>query len=87
VNVVVYRLIAKNTTEEKVTALKARKAELFRGVMEEGDFATPTQEPRRRAHRCGRGPSGSGSTIRGWPSSGKHASASPGATTSARVPA
>lgn len=38
-NVMVYRLVAKDTMEEKVMALKARKAELFRGVMDEGDFA------------------------------------------------
>ncbi len=37
--VMVYRLVAKDTIEEKVMALKARKAELFRGVMDEGDFA------------------------------------------------
>ncbi|HEX5119756.1 MAG TPA: SNF2-related protein [Pseudonocardiaceae bacterium] len=36
-NVMVYRLIAKNTIEEKVMALKARKAELFTNVMDEGD--------------------------------------------------
>ena len=33
----VYRLVAKNTIEEKVMALKARKAELFTNVIEEGD--------------------------------------------------
>jgi superfamily II DNA or RNA helicase len=36
-NVMVYRLIAKNTIEEKVMALKARKAELFTNVMDEGN--------------------------------------------------
>jgi len=36
-NVMVYRLIAKDTIEEKVVALKARKAELFANVMDEGD--------------------------------------------------
>jgi len=36
-NVMVYRLIAKDTIEEKVMALKTRKAELFSGVMDEGD--------------------------------------------------
>jgi SNF2 family DNA or RNA helicase len=36
-NVMVYRLIAKDTIEEKVMALKARKAELFAGLMGDGD--------------------------------------------------
>ena len=36
-NVMVYRLIAKDTIEEKVMALKARKAELFSSVMDHGD--------------------------------------------------
>ncbi|HEY0816836.1 MAG TPA: DEAD/DEAH box helicase [Pseudonocardia sp.] len=36
-NVMVYRLIAKDTIEEKVLALARRKAELFTGVMDEGD--------------------------------------------------
>jgi SNF2 family DNA or RNA helicase len=36
-NVMVYRLIAKDTIEEKVLALARRKAELFAGVMDEGD--------------------------------------------------
>ena len=36
-NVMVYRLIAKDTIEEKVMALKARKAELFAGLMDEGN--------------------------------------------------
>ena len=35
-NVMVYRLIAKNTIEERVMALQARKAELFANVMDEG---------------------------------------------------
>ncbi len=40
-NVMVYRLIAKDTIEEKVLALARRKAELFSGVMDEGEaFAT-----------------------------------------------
>lgn len=39
-NVVVYRLVAKDTIEEKVMALKARKAELFGGVLDGGDFAS-----------------------------------------------
>jgi SNF2 family DNA or RNA helicase len=33
----VYRLIAKNTIEERVMALQARKAELFANVMDEGN--------------------------------------------------
>jgi SNF2 family DNA or RNA helicase len=36
--VMVYRMIAANTIEEKVVALAARKAELFRGVMDDGDL-------------------------------------------------
>ena len=36
-NVMVYRLIAKDTIEEKVMALKARKAELFANVIDEGN--------------------------------------------------
>ena len=36
-NVVVYRLIAKDTIEEKVMELKARKAALFSSVMESGN--------------------------------------------------
>ncbi|HLH59123.1 MAG TPA: SNF2-related protein [Streptosporangiaceae bacterium] len=36
-NVMVYRLIAAGTIEEKVMALKARKAELFASVMDDGD--------------------------------------------------
>jgi SNF2 family DNA or RNA helicase len=36
-NVMVYRLIAKDTIEEKVLALARRKAKLFAGVMDEGD--------------------------------------------------
>ena len=36
-NVMVYRLVAKDTIEEKVMALKARKAELFASVMDDGD--------------------------------------------------
>lgn len=36
-NVMVYRLIAKDTIEEKVMALKARKSELFAGVMDDGN--------------------------------------------------
>ncbi|MCK9899924.1 DEAD/DEAH box helicase [Frankia sp. Cpl3] len=37
-NVMVYRLVARDTIEEKVMALKARKAGLFSGVMDSGDF-------------------------------------------------
>jgi SNF2 family DNA or RNA helicase len=33
----VYRLIAKDTIEEKVMALKARKAELFTSVLDDGN--------------------------------------------------
>ncbi len=36
-NVMVYRLIAKDTIEEKVMALKARKAELFSSVLDDGN--------------------------------------------------
>jgi superfamily II DNA or RNA helicase len=36
-NVMVYRLIAKDTIEEKVMALKQRKAELFTSVIDNGD--------------------------------------------------
>ncbi|MET8756297.1 SNF2-related protein [Lentzea sp. NPDC004782] len=36
-NVMVYRLVAKDTIEEKVMALKARKAELFANVVDEGN--------------------------------------------------
>ena len=36
-NVMVYRLVAKDTIEEKVMALATRKAELFSGVMDDGD--------------------------------------------------
>ncbi|SMD11323.1 SNF2 helicase associated [Kibdelosporangium aridum] len=37
-NVIVYRLIAKDTIEEKVMALKAKKAELIASVLDEGDM-------------------------------------------------
>jgi superfamily II DNA or RNA helicase len=37
-NVMVYRLIARDTIEEKVMALKQRKADLFSGVMDDGDL-------------------------------------------------
>jgi SNF2 family DNA or RNA helicase len=36
-NVMVYRLIAKDTIEEKVLELSNRKAELFAGVMNDGN--------------------------------------------------
>jgi superfamily II DNA or RNA helicase len=36
-NVMVYRLIAHDTIEEKVMALKARKAELFASIMDDGN--------------------------------------------------
>jgi SNF2 family DNA or RNA helicase len=36
-NVMVYRLIAKDTIEEKVMALKVRKAELFSSVMDDSN--------------------------------------------------
>ncbi len=36
-NVMVYRLVAKDTIEEKVMALKARKARLFSSVMDDGN--------------------------------------------------
>ena len=36
----VYRLVAKDTIEEKVMALKARKAELFDSVLDDGGFAS-----------------------------------------------
>ncbi len=38
--VMVYRLVARNTIEEKVMVLKARKAELFAGVLDGGEFAS-----------------------------------------------
>ncbi len=38
--VMVYRLVAKDTLEEKVMALKAKKATLFANVMDSGDFAS-----------------------------------------------
>lgn len=41
-NVMVYRLVSRDTIEEKVMALKARKAELFSGVMDNGDFVDAT---------------------------------------------
>jgi SNF2 family DNA or RNA helicase len=38
-NVMVYRLVAKDTIEDKVMALKARKAALFDSVMSDGEVA------------------------------------------------
>jgi hypothetical protein len=38
--VMVYRLVAKDTIEEKVMALKAAKAELFASVLDGGEFAS-----------------------------------------------
>ncbi len=38
--VMVYRLVAKDTIEERVMALKERKAALFAGVMDQGGFAS-----------------------------------------------
>jgi superfamily II DNA or RNA helicase len=40
-NVMVYRLIAKDTIEQKVMALQARKAALFTNVMDDGDMFSP----------------------------------------------
>ena len=39
-NVMVYRLVAKDTIEEKVMALQARKAELFSSVLDGREFAS-----------------------------------------------
>ncbi|MFC5925823.1 DEAD/DEAH box helicase [Micromonospora vulcania] len=39
-NVMVYRLVAKETIEEKVMALQARKAELFSSVLDGGEFGS-----------------------------------------------
>lgn len=39
-NVMIYRLVTKDTIEEKVMALKARKAELFSSVLDGGDFGS-----------------------------------------------
>jgi SNF2 family DNA or RNA helicase len=41
-NVMVYRLIAKDTIEEKVMALQARKAELFKNVIDDGELFSPS---------------------------------------------
>lgn len=39
--VMVYRLIAKGTIEEKVVALQNRKRRLFQNVLEQGDHFAP----------------------------------------------
>jgi len=41
----VYRLIARETIEQKVVALAQRKAALFRGVMDEGDLFASSLTP------------------------------------------
>ena len=38
--VMVYRLVAKGTLEDKVMALKAKKAELFNDVFGDGEFTS-----------------------------------------------
>jgi len=43
--VMVYRLIARETFEQKVVALAQRKAALFRGVMDEGDLFASSLTP------------------------------------------
>jgi SNF2 family DNA or RNA helicase len=40
--VMVYRLVAKDTIEEKVMALKARKGRLFSSVMDDGNLFSRT---------------------------------------------
>ena len=47
-NVMVYRLIAAGTIEEKVMALKERKAHLFKGVMDDGNLLRWPYRGRRR---------------------------------------
>jgi superfamily II DNA or RNA helicase len=44
-NVMVYRLIAKGTIEEKVMALKQKKADLFTSVLDEGNMFGSTLTP------------------------------------------
>ncbi|MEV6344033.1 DEAD/DEAH box helicase [Actinoplanes sp. NPDC051851] len=39
-NVMVYRMVARDTIEEKVMALQARKAELFTSLLDGGDFSS-----------------------------------------------
>jgi superfamily II DNA or RNA helicase len=41
-NVMVYRLIARDTVEQKVLALQRRKAQLFTNVMDDGDVFSPS---------------------------------------------
>lgn len=41
-NVMVYRLVAKGTVEEKVMALKAKKAKLFSSVMDDDAMFSAT---------------------------------------------
>nr|WP_268762037.1 C-terminal helicase domain-containing protein [Frankia casuarinae] len=41
-NVMVYRLVARDTIEEKVMAMKDRKARLFSSVMDDGDVFSST---------------------------------------------
>jgi len=43
-NVMVYRLVARDTIEEKVMALKARKAGLFSSVMDQGNIFSTALE-------------------------------------------
>ncbi len=43
--VMVYRLVSKDTIEEKVVALKAKKAALFTSVMDDGGFETARLSP------------------------------------------
>ena len=61
-NVMVYRLIASGTIEEKVMALKARKAELFSSVIDsEGAFSlrpVRRRHPRASSVRLSAGPAG-----------------------------
>ena len=44
-NVMVYRLVARDTIEEKVMALKARKAQLFSSVLDDGSFSRNSLGP------------------------------------------
>ena len=60
--VMVYRMIARDTIEEKVVALARRKAALFRGVMDEGDLFA--EQPHRRGHPRAARLSGSSRRLR-----------------------
>src|SRR5260370_12887854 len=52
-SVMVYRLVAKDTIEEKVMALKARKARLFSSVLDDGNvFGTGLDAEDIRALLC-----------------------------------